>query len=336
MALKEEKKRINMELSIIIINYNTKDLLNKCLNSISIGLEDTSILKYETIVVDNASIDDSSEMVRKKFSTVSVIQNSVNNGYAYAVNRGIKSAHGEYILLLNSDIILTHNCLFPMLNYLRNNERTGIVGPQLIYPNGNWQRSYGSIPSLGKIILDVFFISFMSGKIRNLLRKLGYKLNIKPKSVGYIDGASMLIRRELVQEIGYFDERFFFYAEDADFCFRAHKKKWDIVFIPQSQIIHIRGASSVKKEQISFSIQLAKANLQFIEKHYDRISLWIYKVLNYFCFLMRFIKNLVQYIFLFIFSKKERINQQLQKLKILRKLIILTFQKEDTSNKKKK
>lgn len=315
-----------MQLSIIIINYNTKDLIVQCINSISMGLENTDILSYEVIVVDNASIDGSSEMVRKKFPTVSIIQNSVNNGYAYAVNRGIKSTSGEYILLLNSDIIFTYNCLFSMLNYMRDNARTGIVGPQLIYPNGNWQRSYGSIPSLGKIILDVFFISFMSGKIRNLLRKLGYKFDTKPKSVGYIDGSSMLIRRELVQEIGYFDERFFFYAEDADFCFRAHKKKWDIVFIPQSQIIHIRGASSVKKEQNLFSIQLAKANLQFFEKHYNRISLWIYKVLTCLHFFVRFIKNWIQLVLIFISGEKRKKSKYIKKVELLRKLIAFIFQ----------
>ena len=322
-----------MDLSIIIINYNTKDLLAKCLNSISIGLEDTSILEYETIVVDNASVDGSSEMVRNKFSTVSVIQNSVNNGYAYAVNRGIKSAHGEYILLLNSDIILTHNCLLPMLSYMRDNTRTGIIGPQLIYPNGDWQRSYGSIPSLGKIFLDTLFISFVSIRIINLLKKLGYEPDTRLRSVGYIDGASMLIRKELVQEIGYFDERFFFYAEDVDFCFRAHKTKWDVVFTPQSQIIHIRGASSVKKEQISFNIQLAKANLQFIEKHYNRMSMWSYQLLICFHYFVRFIKNWIQLVLLFVIGKKKEKRKYIKKLKLLRELIVFTFRWRRVSDK---
>jgi len=315
-----------MELSIIIINYNTKDLLEKCLNSIYIGLENTPILEYETIVVDNASVDGSSEMVRKKFPTVNIIQNSINNGYAYAVNKGIKSASGEYIFLLNSDIILTYHCFFPMLNYMKENPRTGIVGPQLIYPNGIWQRSYGSIPSLKKAFLDTLFVSFIKEKTRSLLRRLGYNFDSNSKSVSYIDGASMLIRREVVQEIGYFDERFFFYAEDADFCFRAHKKKWDIVFIPQSQIIHIRGASSVKKEQISFSIQLAKANLQFIEKHYDRINLWIYKILTCLHFFMRFTKNWIQLVLLIISGRERKRSKYIEKLELLRKLIAFTFQ----------
>lgn len=316
-----------MQLSIITINYNTKDLIVQCINSIPMGLGNTDILSYEIIVVDNASTDGSVEMIRNTFTTVKIIQNSVNKGYAYAVNRGIEAASGEYLLILNSDIMFTNNCLLPLINYIKENPRTGIVGPQLIYPNGILQRSYGSIPSLSQAFLDVFFIRFIWVQIKNLLKKrLGYNFDLNSKSVSYIDGASMLIRREVVQEIGYFDERFFFYAEDADFCFRAHKKKWDIMFIPQSQIIHRRGASSVKREQILFSIQLVKANLQFIEKHYNKINLWIYKFLTCFHFFVRFIKNWIQLTLFFISGKENKKNQQNKKLEFIKKMITSIFQ----------
>lgn len=316
-----------MQLSIITINYNTKDLIVQCINSIPMGLGNTDILSYEIILVDNASTDGSVEIIRNTFTTVKIIQNSVNKGYAYAVNRGIEAASGEYLLILNSDIMFTNNCLLPLINYIKENPRTGIVGPQLIYPNGILQRSYGSIPSLSQAFLDVFFIRFIWVQIKNLLKKrLGYNFDLNSKSVSYIDGASMLIRREVVQEIGYFDERFFFYAEDADFCFRAHKKKWDIMFIPQSQIIHRRGASSVKREQISFSIQLVKANLQFIEKHYNKINLWIYKLLTCFHFFVRFIKNWIQLTLFFISGKENKKDQQNKKLEFIKKMITSIFQ----------
>jgi GT2 family glycosyltransferase len=316
-----------MQLSIIAINYNTKDLIVQCINSIPMGLGNTNILSYEIIVVDNVSTDGSVEMIRNTFTTVKIIQNSVNKGYAYAVNRGIEATSGEYLLILNSDIVFTKNCLLPLINYIKENPRTGIVGPQLIYPNGILQRSYGSIPSLSQAFLDVFFIRFIWVQIKNLLKKrLGYNFDLNSKSVSYIDGASMLIRRKVVQEIGYFDERFFFYAEDADFCFRAHKKKWDIMFIPQSQIIHRRGASSVKREQISFSIQLVKANLQFIEKHYNKINLWIYKLLTCFHFFVRFIKNWIQLALFFISGKENKKDQQNKKLEFIKKMITSIFQ----------
>ena len=325
-----------MDLSFIIINYNTKDLLFNCLNSISVAIEDINNLVYEIIVVDNASVDGSSEMVIKTFPTVKIVQNFTNKGYAYAVNRGIESALGEYLLILNSDIIFTNNCLLPLLNYSKNNPRIGIIGPQLIYPNGNLQRSYGSIPSLSQAFLDVFFIRFIWIQIKNILKKrLGYEFDKKSKSVGYIDGASMVIRRNVIKEIGYFDERYFFYTEDVDYCLRAHKAGWDVVFVPYSQIIHVRGASSIKKDEIAFNAQLVKANLQFIEKHYNRINIWIYNILTCLHYLVRFVKNWIQLLFLFIFVKRERINQQLQKLNILRKLIALTFQikKEDSNDR---
>ena len=325
-----------MDLSFIIVNYNTKDLLFNCLNSISVAIEDINNLVYEIIVVDNASVDGSSEMVIKTFPTVKIVQNFTNKGYAHAVNRGIESALGEYLLILNSDIIFTNNCLLPLLNYIKNNPRIGIIGPQLIYPNGNLQRSYGSIPSLSQAFLDVLFIRFIWIQIKNILKKrLGYEFDKKSKSVGYIDGASMVIRRNVIKEIGYFDERYFFYTEDVDYCLRAHKAGWDVVFVPYSQIIHVRGASSVKKDEIAFNAQLVKANLQFIEKHYNRINIWIYKILTCLHYLVRFVKNWIQLLFLFIFVKRERINQQLQKLNILRKLIALTFQikKEDSNDR---
>jgi len=326
---------MSTELSFIIINYNTKDLLFNCLNSISVSIEKMSDLVYEIIVVDNASIDGSVEMVKDKFPTVKIIQNSTNKGYAYAVNKGIKFAMGEYLFLLNSDIILIHNSLNPLLNYMKENLKTGIVGPQLIYPNGVLQRSYGHIPSLIEIILNFLFINFISDKVKVLLWKLGYNFDKTPKIVGYIDGASMLIRRKLVQEIGYFDEKFFFYAEDVDFCFRGHKMKWEVMFIPQSQVIHLRGASSIKKDKISFNIQLVKANLQFLAKHYNKVNVLIYRVLAFIHFLVRFIKNGIQLIFLIIFVKKNKINLQLKKLKVLKEMINFTLGVDHKAVRKK-
>lgn len=314
-----------MDLSIIIISYNTKDLLFQCINSIPIALKDIPNLIYEVIIVDNDSIDGSVEMVRQTFPGVKIIQNSTNKGYAYAVNRGIEFASGEYLLLINSDIIFTENSIFPIIKYMENNARTGIAGPQLIYKNKDLQVSYEEINSLKKVLLEIIFINIIRKQIEKILIKFFSKKYKSIKSVGYICGAAMCIRRKLIEEIGYFDERFFFFAEDDDFCLRAHKAKWDVIFVPESRIIHDRGGSSKKKNPFFYMIQLEKSNLQFFAKHYCKTSFLFYKILLCFRTVESIVINWIRLIFYRIKMDKRKIIQQREKIKTFKEIINITF-----------
>ena len=318
-----------MKVSVVVISYNTKDLLKQCIGSIPAGLAGNMRLAYEIIVVDNASTDGSVEMVEHKFPMAGLIQNRDNKGYAYAVNKGIESTTGDYILVLNSDIILPSGCVLPMVEYMELNPKTAIVGPQLIHPDGKWQRSYGRTPSIVKAFLDAFFVSFVEDRVKSLARRLGFKLDTKPKSVGYVDGAATLVRRKVFDEIGLFDERFFFYAEDADLCLRSRKAGWNVMFVPQNRIIHVRGASSMAKEQIPFYIQLAKANLQFIKKHYGIEEVWLYRFFMAFNLFARFAKNWAELLFLSAKGDESKRKEQVEKLKLLRKLIAVSMWKEN-------
>jgi len=327
----------SVKLSIVITSYNTKALLSQCLDSISLGLEGSPSLIYEVIVVDNASTDGTIKMIEQVFPNVKLFQNSSNKGYAYAVNRGLENASGKYILLLNSDIILTHNCLLSLLNYIENNPNVGIVGPQLVYPDNNWQRSYGRIPSLSKAFFDIFFINFIEEHIKNILRKSRCEFDVRPKSVGYVDGAAMLFKKDLIREIGYFDERFFFYAEDADFCLRAHKAGLNVVFVPLSRIVHYRGGSSTAVNSAMFNIQLLRANLQLVRKYSDKFKFFLYKALIYIQLVVRYSKNWLQFALITLLGrggyKREK---QGGKCKLIRELMFAVFHWKDKNIDKKR
>jgi len=223
------------------------------------------------------------------------------------------------------------------INYIENNPNVGIVGPQLVYPDNNWQRSYGRIPSLSKAFFNIFFINFIEEHIKNILRKSRCKFDVRPKSVGYIVGAAMFFKKDLIQKIGYFDERFFFYAEDADFCLRTHKAGLDVVFIPSSHIVHYRGASSTADNSAMFNIQLLRANLQLVRKYSDKFKFFLYKTLIFMQLIARYSKNWLQFAIITFFGRGEyKREQQREKCKFIRELMFAVFHWKDKNIDRKR
>ena len=163
-----------------------------------------------------------------------------------ANNQGIRSSSGEFILLLNSDAFLNLSAVTILLDYMKNHPDTAICGPQLLYENQSWQRCYGSFPSPRTSFLDAVGLTFLLHFGRRISWDL-FKKSLKPDTVDYVDGACMLIRKQLIREIGDLDEGFFFFCEDVEFCLRAHRAGWKIVYIPTSQVVHLRGGSSSKE-----------------------------------------------------------------------------------------
>jgi GT2 family glycosyltransferase len=233
-----------MELSIVIVNFNTKDLLGKCLESIAAyGLKDQD--KREVIVVDNGSVDGSiAEINKPKFKArnaklnLKIIENKDNLGFSKAVNQGLRQAKGDKILLLNSDTQLTENSLKNLLEF-EETVHPAVVGSQMLNPDNTVQGSCFFLPTIKRA-----FLEYWLGK-KGYFSKYYPSVNT-PVEVEAISGGVMLLPKEIIDKVGLLDERYFMYFEDLDYCRRVRKSGYKIYYLPSSQIIHEHGASGKK------------------------------------------------------------------------------------------
>ncbi|OGM05505.1 hypothetical protein A2125_00310, partial [Candidatus Woesebacteria bacterium GWB1_43_5] len=224
-----------MELSIIIVNYNTKKLTLECIESVK---KYTQKLKYELIVVDNGSSDGSATALQK-IGNIKFIQNDKNLGFAGANNQGVKAAKGEFVLLLNSDTLLTANILAPLVAQMRKDRKLGIFSCALNSKDGSTQTTGGFFPSLPKVFAWMFFlddIPFVGRIMRAYHPNLSFYNS--PHRLDWVTGAFFLTRREVWDKIGYLDEGYFMYVEELDFCFRAKRFGWEVFYDPKHSLIH--------------------------------------------------------------------------------------------------
>jgi N-acetylglucosaminyl-diphospho-decaprenol L-rhamnosyltransferase len=233
-----------MDLSVIIVSYNTADLIGPCLSSLEAGKHG----RHEVFVVDNASQDGSADMIRRRFPEVHLIANSANTGFAAANNQILNQCRGDFILFLNPDTQALPDTLEKATAYLRVNPHIGLAGAKIINPDGTIQESVsyrypGEKYTRGDLPL-------LKGNIACVL------------------GAAMIGRREIMQAVGGFDEDFFLYGEDEDLCFRVRKTGWEIGYIEEAVVIHLGGQS----ERLTLSAEKwrkkVRAEYLFYKKHY--------------------------------------------------------------------
>jgi N-acetylglucosaminyl-diphospho-decaprenol L-rhamnosyltransferase len=250
-------------LSIVIVTRNTKDILQELLLSIELDQSIKSVLK-ETIVVDNGSIDGTIEMLSGHFPWVTHVYDRENMGFAAAVNRGYRCSSGDLVLLLNSDTRLIPGELLKMIHHFEQNKTIGIIGPQLVYEDMKPQRSYATPPSLvtevvPKFVLEILWPRRFGGK------GAGAK---SPAEVESLIGAAILVKRKVLDRLAGFDERFFFFLEETDFCLRARRQGFGVVFFPGSRTIHLQG-KTVKKSWIPGRLEYAISLYKFIGKYHS-------------------------------------------------------------------
>lgn len=244
-------------VSIVIITKDTRELLEGCLRSAG---KDPSLkaLGIETIIIDNASNDGTDSMVKQEFPDVTYIRNEVNAGFAAAVNRAGHVARGRYILLLNSDTLLIEGEAAKMIGIADSVDNLGVLGPQLVYGDLSAQRSIAPVPQLKGELLP--------GSQR-------VKRNVPSGGVADVEsliGAAILIRKSAFDDVGGFDERFFFFLEETDLCMRLSRAGYRVVFCPGVRVIHLQGKTVRKnwvKGRIEYNISLRK----FIRKHHSRL-----------------------------------------------------------------
>lgn len=222
--------------SIIIVNWNTKALTERCIQSIY----DTIQSGFEIIMVDNGSTDGSAPYIREKYPQVHILANSSNKGYACANNQGIRAAQGDLFLLMNSDTaILSPEPLERIRTFLHDNPAAGIIGAKLLYPNGKIQSCGREFISLKTLVKEQLLF-------RSALPKPMHA-GVTALPVDYVDGAFLAIRRNVVDKIGLLNEAYYMYAEDMEWCFAARRAGWQIVVLPDIEILHEHAASSIKR-----------------------------------------------------------------------------------------
>ncbi len=230
---------VMIDLSIIIVNWNTKDLLRDCLTSVR---QHTTGLEYEIIIVDNDSSDGSPDMVRADFPDATLIANPDNRGFAAANNQAIAVALGRAVILLNSDTELTENSLEVLYRFLNSRDEIGAVGGKLVYPWGAPQWSYGYAPSLCRMLWIT-----VSGLLRIPWgRKPAAVIPAEGEPahpVEYIVGADLMVRKSVLDQVGLLDESFFAYFEETDLCTRIRQAGYPVWYTPQTRIVHRIGSS---------------------------------------------------------------------------------------------
>ncbi|GIV86250.1 MAG: glycosyl transferase [Chloroflexus sp.] len=253
------------EASIIIVNWNTRQLLLDCLAALPAA---TAGIETEVWVVDNGSRDGSVAAVAATFPDVFIIANPDNRGFASANNQAIRASSGRYVFLLNSDTIAQPASITRLVHFLDTHPEVGVVGPQLLNADGSLQPSWAMFPNL---------ITELTGKKIRWRRRYATNDGSPAYETDWLDGAAMLVRREVVKQVGLLDESYFMYTEEVDWCYRIKRAGWRICYLPTSSIIHFGGQSS-KQAATRMKAELYFSKLRFFAKHYGQTAAWLLRV----------------------------------------------------------
>ena len=284
-----------MDLSVVIVNYQTFELTKNTINSI---LEYEYPFSYEIFVVDNASSDDSLDRLKDYFKdNVKFIASEENNGFAAGNNQALRKATGRYQLLLNSDTIVWEDTLENIYSYMEKHEDVGACGCRVILENGELDKACKrSFPNVKNSFIRLFHIPTKS-------KDDNYNLTDLPDDEVYeidcLTGAFMFIRKDALDQIGLLDETFFMYGEDIDLCYRIKQGGWKIVYYGKSKITHLKGASS-KKQKSKLIYEFYRAMYIYYKKHHAFESVFIVNWMVYFGIALLCLLKL----FLNLFKKK--------------------------------
>ena len=255
-----------MDLSVIIVNWNTRDLLRACLASLRTALAQ-SPLSAEVLVVDNASSDGSAAMVAAEFREARLFANRENLNYAGGNNQGIAAATGEYVLLLNPDTEVPVGAPDALIEFLRSHPRAGAVAPALVYPDGRIQPSVRGFPTPQALFGELSGLGRIWPRSAWGAYRVAELPADRPSSVDQPMASAFLVRKAALDQIGAFDEQFPLFFNDVDLCFRLKQAGWEILYDPRVRVVHVGGASTrqVRPEAIRRSHEGLR---RYYEKHY--------------------------------------------------------------------
>lgn len=262
-----------LDVSVVIVSWNTREVLSGCLRSIYAQTRD---LSFEVIVSDNDSRDGTPQMVRRDFPQVILLENGRNLGFAAANNLGIRRARGRYVLLLNPDTLILDGAIGKTVDYADAHPKAGIVGCQVLERVGKTQRTCFAFPSPLNEFLTFSQLAKLAPRSRFLGRsQLGWWDRDTELEVDVVSGMYLLARREAIREIGLLDEAYFVYGEEADWCYRFAKAGWSRVFMPGARIVHVDGGSkSTEQVSVKMYVQLQKSIAIFHRKNLGASAYW--------------------------------------------------------------
>jgi GT2 family glycosyltransferase len=255
-----------MELSVVIVSYNTRELLKKCIQSIYMTYPNNNL---EILVVDNGSSDGSPTMVRDEYGNVILIENKENLGFAKANNIAINISKGRYVLLLNPDTVVTEGCLDKCIQYLDEHKDIGVLGCKVVLPDGKLDLACRrSFPTPEVSFYRMTGLSKLFPKNKLLAQyNLTYLDENETYEVDSVVGAFMMGRREVIERVGMLDEDYFMYGEDIDWCYRIKQAGWKVIYFHEAEIAHYKGASGGKKNPRIIR-EFYRAMYLFYKKHY--------------------------------------------------------------------
>lgn len=276
---------MTIDISVLIVSFNTRDRLRECMKALA---DQTGDIRIETVVVDNASRDGSAEMVQQEFPEAILVRSETNLGFGNGNNLGLKQANGRYIVLLNSDALLPPTTLASALAHMEAEPSVGMGGGQLLAPDGGWQPSARRFPSLLDEFLNLSGLAarFPRSRFFGRFDRTWADPDL-PAEVDWVPGAFAIIRRKLIDTIGFFDTRFFLYYEEVDLCRRLKAAGFAIHYWPDLKITHIGGESSKTMKDMSFTskgsqltLWRMRSQLLFYRKWQGPVLAWLVKKLE--------------------------------------------------------
>src|ERR671925_887151 len=259
-------------ISIIIVSWNTASFLENCLASI---LANPPTSQFENWVVDNASTDDSPRMVREIFPQVHLVENRENVGFARANNQAIQRCTGKYILLLNPDTLVASGALQALVDFLDEHPEAGAAGARILNPDGSLQISSHPRPTLSRELWRLFHLDSLSPYAEYPLTK--WETN-QTQEVDLLMGACLLLRKEVLDQVGFLDEDYFIYSEEVDLCYRIQRAGWRLFWVPQAEVVHF-GGQSTQQAPTEMFLHLYHSNIKYFRKHYGPSAAQIYKLI---------------------------------------------------------
>ena len=260
------------QLSIIIVSWNTRALLADCLASVYTHPPQCS---FDVWVVDNASDDGSAQMTRDDFPQACLIESGENLGFAGGNNLAINASNGCYVLLLNSDTIVKPGALTTLVQFLDENLHVGAAGSRLLNLDESLQPSCHPLPTLSRELWRLFHLDKLWAYGRYHMHKWD---TIQPRQVDIIQGASFIVRRDVLDKVGLLDDSYFMYSEEVDLCYRLHKADWDLYWVPESQVIHY-GGQSTRLVAADMFIELYRGKYHYFQKNYGNLAAALYKLI---------------------------------------------------------
>lgn len=274
-----------LDLSIITVSYNVRDLLQRCIASVEAALGRAG-LREEMLIVDNASSDGTPDMLDQYAASeqVRVLASKENLGFSRGNNLAIKQARGRYIMLLNPDTELQPDVLATLIGYMDAHPDVGVVGPRLRYGDGSIQSSRRRFPSLPSLLIESTVLQRL---LPNARAVRDYYVADRPddtiQEVDWLVGACLVVRREAIEQAGVLDERFFMYSEELDWCRRIKEAGWKIVYNPDAEVMHYEGRSS-EQNVLARHVYFNNSKLKYAAKYHGRaaalvVRLWL--ILNF-------------------------------------------------------